>query len=344
MKIIETHFAWVFLTGRYALKLKKAVRRGRMDYRSVAARRRICRDELILNRRLAPTVYLGVLPVVRARNGTLTLGKAGRDRGRIVDWMVAMRRLRAGRMLDRALLAGSVRTEDLVRVAARLSRFFEFAVRQTMSAEHYVERLSARITQDRLDLCASDLGLDSRLIAEIAGRQLAFLAEQGECVGARAQYLIDGHGDLRPEHIYLGSRSEDPCVIDCLEFDAELRWLDPAEEMAFLALECRLLGAARAARILLRQYCAATLEPPSEALLDFYTSLSAMTRAKLAAWHLREPSYAPQATVWRARAQRYLGQAYRSSQRALHRPTLQQRRERLPGQYTLDCLTEQRRD
>ena len=78
-------------------------------------------------------------------------------------------------------------------------------------------------------------------------------------------------------------------MIDCLEFDSDLRWVDPAEEIAFLALECRKLGAGAVARALVAHYRASTLTPPDAALMDFYTSQSAMTRAKLAAWHVRDP-------------------------------------------------------
>jgi aminoglycoside phosphotransferase family enzyme len=146
--------------------------------------------------------------------------------------------------------------------------------------------------------------------------QLAFLTEHEASIGARAEYLIDGHGDLRPEHVYLGSDSEGPCVIDCLEFDAALRWLDPAEEMTFLALECRMLGARTLSAALLARYRAASLAPPDDPLMDFYTSQSALTRAKLAAWHLRDPEIARRAPAWRARAQRYLLMAARYVLRA----------------------------
>jgi len=130
--------------------------------------------------------------------------------------------------------------------------------------------------------------------------------------------LIDGHGDLRPEHVYLGSETQRPCVIDCLEFDPQLRWLDPGEEMAFLAMECRMLGARALSRALLARYRSATLTPPDSSLMDFYTSQSALTRAKLAAWHLHDPEFARHAAAWRARVQRYLLMAARSISRANH--------------------------
>jgi aminoglycoside phosphotransferase family enzyme len=354
IEVIETHFAWIFLTDLHAYKLKKPIRRGRMDYTTVRARRRACFDELRLNRRLARTVYLEVVPLKRTRDGTIALGGGGP--GRVVDWVVKMRRLPAARMLDRAIVERTVRKGDLHAVAAMLIHFFAGAARQPISGPAYIEHLSKRIAQNQRDLSASDLALDKHLVAEVAGLQNAFLVRHGMQVGARGEQLIDGHGDLRAEHVYLGSESDAPGVIDCLEFDSRLRWLDPAEEMAFLAVECRLLGGGAAARTLLSCYRAGTARPASSELIDFYASQSAMTRAKLAAWHLRDPAFAQHAVSWRARAQsyllmaaRYIRRASRKSQPDLSRsgsalgfggPLLQQGRDRLPGQHAPDGFAE----
>jgi aminoglycoside phosphotransferase family enzyme len=314
VEVLETHFAWIFLTDTHAYKLKKSVLRGSMDYRTIAARRRVCCDEVILNRRLAPDSYLAVVPITRASDGTLALGRTGH--GRIVDWVVKMHRLPANRMLDHAIIERRVNQQDVRVLVARLTGFFAAAVRQPMIAGRYIEHLAARAAQNQRDLCSPDLGLNHRLVTRITGMQLAFLTEHQAAVGARAEHLIDGHGDLRPEHVYLGSDSDGPCVIDCLEFDAGLRWLDPAEEIAFLALECRMLGARALSRTLLKRYRAATRTPPDVGTMDFYMSHCALTRAKLAAWHLRDPEIARHAPAWRARAQRYLLAAARYIRRA----------------------------
>src|ERR1039458_9311839 len=98
IEVIETHFAWVFLTPARAYKLKKPVRYRSMDYRTLARRERGCRNEIRLNRRLARSAYLGVVPVVLRKDGSLGLGRGER----IVDWVVKMRRLAARRMRARA--------------------------------------------------------------------------------------------------------------------------------------------------------------------------------------------------------------------------------------------------
>jgi aminoglycoside phosphotransferase family enzyme len=313
VEVVETHFAWVFLTKNQAYKLKKPVLQDCMDYRTIDARERGCRNELRLNRRLAASVYLGVVPITRTPDGMM-LGRHGE--APIVDWLVRMRRLPARRMLDRAISERVVRASDLERLGLKLTRFFDQAPERPMSATRYVARLRERTRQNGRDLRAPDLPLNKDRVEKLTALQLAFLGKHAELLGARATLLIDGHGDLRPEHLYLGSNTDEPCVIDCLEFNADLRWLDPAEEMAFLTLECCRLQANTVARVILSRYRQSTRNPPSDALMSFYMSQRATTRAKLAAWHVRDPRFARRAALWTSRAESYLADAARYIRRA----------------------------
>jgi len=329
VEVIETHFAWVFLTEQHAWKLKKPVARASMNYLTIAARRRACLNELTLNRRLAPHVYLGVLPVTRSGN-RLYLG--ARSGARVLDWVVQMRRLCAGRMLDGAIRGGAVRPQDLAAVAAILTRFFDNAAPRPTGGLGYIKRLEQRILRDLHELSAPDLGLDSAVVARVAGRQRKFLSQNADLIGARGACLIDGHGDLRPEHVFLGHDTEPACVIDCLEFDSDLRWLDPAEEVARLAVESRYMGSGWVARELISHYSATSLNAPPRSLIDFYMSLGALNRAKLAAWHLRDPQFASRTLHWQACARDYIeaGAGYVRDALAARTcgPTIEQRGER----------------
>lgn len=337
VEVIETHFAWVFLTRRYAYKMKKPMRQARMDYRALASRRRGCRNEIRLNRRLAPTVYLGVVPLSRTRDGALRIGRGVK----VVEWLIKMRRLPAERMLDRVIAEGGP-PPQLEALAAVLAAFFRDAQPRPMTGRAYRERLRARTLQNVRELHAPDLGLNRRRIDAVRGVQLEFLS-RAEVLAARGRTLVEWHGDLRPEHICLG---EPPCVIDALEFDRELRRLDPAEEMAFLALECIRLGAAALAEALLQRYCKALPDDVPDALILFYMSQRAATRALIAAWHVRDPQF-PRHRPWIARANSYLADALRYGRRAVReleskrassvarsqRPMLQQRSDRLARQH-----------
>jgi aminoglycoside phosphotransferase family enzyme len=302
---IETHFAWVFLAGDRAYKLKKPVRQASTDYRTLAHRERACRAELELNRRLAPCVYLRVMPLAVSRTGLLSSGAGAR----VVDWLVEMVRLPAARMLDRAIQDGTVAERDIERLIERLAAFFSRTQRRPMSDSAYLARLQRQVQCNGRELHAADLGLGRFEVERVVQSQLAFLARQAEVLSGRGARLLDGHGDLRPEHVFLGTRRQDPCVIDCVEFDADLRRLDPAEEIAFLALECARLGAADLAAELPARYARTTGDPVPRALIHFYMSRRAAVRAKIAAWHLRDKALAGQSHKWRSRAYSYLEDA-----------------------------------
>ena len=119
--------------------------------------------------------------------------------------------------------------------------------------------------------------------------------------------IVEGHGDLRPEHVCLHPRI---AVIDCLEFSRELRIIDAVDEVGFLALECERLGAPELGRILLRAYIENTGDSPAVALLGFYQSFRAALRARIAIRHLNEEKFRYSAE-WRRRALDYLDLAQR---------------------------------
>ncbi len=118
--------------------------------------------------------------------------------------------------------------------------------------------------------------------------------------------VFDAHGDLRPEHVFL---TMEPQIIDCLEISAELRQLDSAAEVAFLALECERLGHAGLAARIIDLYRQHSRDDVSDELLGFYRASRAFARAKLAAWRLEEDLPPEAAAHWRARTQWYLDAA-----------------------------------
>jgi aminoglycoside phosphotransferase family enzyme len=245
----------------------------------------------------------------RRRDGTLTLS----GRGRIVEWLVVMRRLPAARMLDVALRARTVDAEDVRRIASTLARFFTSATARGLSAARYRRRLEDRISVNARELLARELALDRHRIEPVIDIQRRYVERAGAILAGRAARLRDGHGDLRPEHVNLGPPL---CVIDCLEFAADFRRLDPAEEIAFLALECARLGAGELASAIVQQYGRLSHDRVPESLLCFYMSQRAVTRAKITAWHLRDPQYTSRRR-WVVRANSYLDDALRYARLAL---------------------------
>lgn len=295
----ETHMSWVFLTDALAYKLKKPVRYLFLDYSTIEARRINCEAEIRLNRRLAPDVYLETVPLGIDRSGRLCLGG-----GRPVDWLVKMRRLGDGGALDRAIRANAVTQTDIHRLGAKLGVFYRHAPRMDISPESYRRRFSDDISFTRRTLLRARYALSAAAVRDVALALRRYLKEHGERLDQRVVEgrIMEGHGDLRPEHVYLGP---DPIITDCLEFNLELRTVDPADELAYLVMECEREGAMLVGPWLLRAYREATGDRPPPDLLAFYKCHRAFLRARIAIAHLDEPSVADP-EKWRARTWSYL--------------------------------------
>jgi aminoglycoside phosphotransferase family enzyme/predicted kinase len=296
---IETHQSWVFLTERHAYKLKKPVQTEYVDLRDVSSRRRNCNDEVRLNRRLSEDVYLAAVPLAKDAAGDLTFGQDDA----VVEWLVKMRRLPADRMLDWLILKGATRRADVAALVRRLCAFYGQCPPTRIAPAAYRQHFTDGIAAYRRELCRAAYGLSVERVDRISALQLAYLSH-AETFDARVSEgrIVEGHGDLRPEHICLEA---EPQIIDCLEFSRSLRTLDTIDELGFLALECERLGAPSIGAQILDAYRAQTGDAAPAALVDFYQSYRACVRAVLAILHLRGPTpHVPD--KWRGRANEYL--------------------------------------
>lgn len=296
----ETHMSWVFLLDTCVYKLKKPVRSDCLDFRSLAARHFYCQEELRLNRRLAPGVYLGLVSLNVDGFGHLELGGSGEP----VDWLVRMRRLPGPRMLDALIGRGALREDDLGRLAATLAAFYLALPPEYPDPADFRARLCLHIENDAAGLESGPGALPPALVRPVAAAQLAMIDRLADALDARIRdgRIVEGHGDLRPEHICL-----EPAVsiIDCLEFARALRVLDVADELAFLALECERLGAPAAGASLLERFWRLSGHRPPPALVSFYKSYRSTSRGHIALRHLDEPRLR-HSGHWRQRAIEYL--------------------------------------
>lgn len=299
---VQTHMSWVFLIEQHAYKLKKPIRYNGIDFTTSALRRSNCKEEVRLNHRLAPDVYLGVVPLTRGPNGELALNGSGEP----VDWLVEMRRLPAEHMLDVILAESRAAGEEpaIRAAAAHLARFYVNAPTEAVSGSDYRRRLSDGVHRDVRELSQPRYGLPHGRIDRLAEAQQVYLEKSAVVFERRidAGHIVDGHGDLRPEHICV---RPGPAIIDCLEFSKELRVVDPADELAFLVLECERLGDARVGQWFLETYRNVTGDEPPASLLHFYRVYRALRRATLAARHLDDPTVT-EPERFAARARHYL--------------------------------------
>jgi aminoglycoside phosphotransferase family enzyme len=315
VEAVETHMSWVFLTDRHAYKLKKPVRHAFLDFSTLAARKARCEDELRLNRRLAPDVYLDMVALTADASGRLALAGDGAP----VEWLVKMHRLPRDRMLDVALARGEVRDEQIAALAEVLAGFYQSLPPIAMSLAEYRDRLVRDIEACRTELGDRSHGLPGDSFAATADTLIAFVARESNLLEARlaAGRIVEGHGDLRPEHVCLLER---PVVIDCLEFNREFRVLDVADELAYLAMECARLGAQGVGEAILAACCERMGDRVPQRLLRFYCGYRALVRAKIATWHTRDATPG-EIEKWRTRARQYLALAAAYAQEADARRT-----------------------
>jgi aminoglycoside phosphotransferase family enzyme len=300
VEVVETHMSWVFLTDTYAYKLKKPVRYDYLDFSTLEARRRNCTEEVRLNRRLAANVYYGTVPLTIAPQGTWQLAGSGEP----IEWLVKMRRLPAERMLDQAIAHHAVHQTEVRRVVALLVRFYTQTPPVAITPAVYRRRLAEDVRATGRELALPAYALPATQIESITMAQVAILEHEANLFDARvrAGRIIEAHGDLRPDHICL---TDEPVIIDCLEFNRDLRVLDTVSELTFLALECERLGAPDVGHLILQTYCETTGDRAPERLLTFYKRYHACVRAQLALWHLKEPNVRD-TTPWTRKAKHYL--------------------------------------
>jgi aminoglycoside phosphotransferase family enzyme len=278
----ETHMSHVFLAGDRVYKLKKPVRFPYLDFSTLAKREKVCRAEVKLNRRLASDVYRGVTPLVLSEQGFAIGGQ-----GEIVDWLVVMNRLDDSQMLDNVIRERRLHRWQLDRLVEVLLRFYRRAKPVLIAPAAHLAELWRGLAYNRRILLDPRLGLPSGFVRHIDAVQRRFVTERAGLLAERVRrrWIVDGHGDLRAEHIYLG----DPVrIIDCLEFNARLRMVDPFDEIAFLCLECERLGAAWAGEYLRRRIARMLHDGHCDELFIFYRCYRAMLRARLSIAHLLE--------------------------------------------------------
>jgi len=301
----ETHMSWVFFVGDRVYKLKKPVRFSYLDFSTPAQRRAACLAEFRLNRRLAPDVYLEVAELTAGADGLAINGA-----GEAVDWLVVMRRLDETKMLDDRL-ANHVQNRELDQLTAVLARFYRRTRRVRVAPAKHLADWRAALAENRRVLFDPCLGLPPGLVRRVDAAQRRFLRRSSGLLAKRAREgrILDAHGDLRPEHIWLGGQVK---IIDCLEFSALLRANDPMDEIAFLDLECEQLGAPEAGWRLRHRLARALHDPAPEALYRFYRAYRATMRARLSIAHMLEPN--PRTPEkWPAQARAYLASALRDS-------------------------------
>jgi len=293
-RVIETHISFVILAGAHAWKIKKAVDLGFLDFSTLARRHRFCREELRLNRRLAPTLYLDVVAVC----GTPQDPHLG-EPGPVLEYAVYMARFPDDEQLDRVLSRGALDPDACRQIARQVAAFHAGAPR-ARAATPYGALTAVRAPMmenfEQLAACvptalsrATLNALRTWTRAELDRRRGALRSRK------RAGHVRECHGDLHLAN--MAWHHDELVVFDCIEFSPDLRWIDTASDLAFLLMDLDHRAQPTLAAHVLNTYLAHTGDYDALAVIDLYRVYRALVRAKVACIRARQSPGTPDAAA-----------------------------------------------
>lgn len=324
VEIRQTHISAVFLAGDCVYKVKKPVAPGFLDFTTLDQRLFYCQEEVRLNRRLAPQIYLGVVPIVATAQGV----RVEAD-GEPIEWAVKMRRLpEKGTLLER-VLRDEVSEKLIEALARRIAHFHQAAERNDRIASHGRYAAVAEAIGDvlkRTEVQATPALSESiwRRIREQFSTTLQRLEPVIEDRALRG-IVCEGHGDLHLDHVYVleDEQVTELVIIDCIEFNERLRCLDPVADMAFTVMDLAFRGRRDLAQVFSRVYFEEAGDAEGKSLLALYVAYRAAVRGMvegLLAGESEVPEH--QRSAARLRAQAYWRLALGELETPRQRPAL----------------------
>ena len=335
---IDTHASIVFLAGSFAYKVKRAVKYPFLDFSTLARRHQACQNELRINRRTAPDLYLDLVPITLTSDGLLLLGGAGEA----VEWALRMRRFDQANLYDRMAVEGRLEVSAMPPLASAIAAFHAIADRWLTPAQAVLPLEFVLAENDAVLAANADLfpPLEARALTQSSGDALAALSP---LLAARASggYVRHCHGDLHLRNIV--EIEGKPVLFDAIEFDDSLATIDVLYDLAFLLMDLGKRGLTAHANEVLNAYLdeeGSTGNLLGLAALPLFLSMRAMIRAKVELLRAgkadkgeaRDAGAGGGARLFRARAQLRCARRSRAAHR--HWRTIGQRKVR---RWAADC-------
>ena len=285
-ELIETHASWVILTGTIAYKIKKTVNLGFLDFSTLEKRRFCCEEELRLNRRLAPEIYLGLAPVFGSPEEPKWTGS-----GQAIEYAVKMAQFPQEAQLDRALASGNLHPHHIDAFARLIACFHQrIAVAGTDQSYGDLNHIQKPAQDNFLQIRKHFL--EGKLLESLAeledwtrtglnALKPVFLRRKSE------GYIRECHGDLHLRN--LAWINDTPVVFDCIEFNPDLRWIDVISDAAFLVMDLQDRRRPEMAHRFLNRYLEHTGDYCGLRVMPFYLTYRALVRAKVNAILTRQP-------------------------------------------------------
>ncbi len=292
IELVQTQMSFLFLTGDYVYKVKKPVDLGYLDYTTLEKRRFFCRQELELNRRLCPDVYLAVVPITMSLRGAKRRGNLLylEGEGKAMEYAVKMRQLPQERMMDVLLGQGQVTQGMVAILAEKLAGFHQKAKTSPEIAafgklDTIRQNCEENFAQTEKYIGAS---IPARKYEQIKSYTNNFINSNSSLFGKRVREdkIRDCHGDLHAAHICF---VDDICIYDCIEFNDRFRYCDVASELAFLAMDLDRYQRADLSKHFVNAYVELNRDKELLQLLNFYKCYRAYVRGKVESFKLDDP-------------------------------------------------------
>ena len=283
--LVQTQMSFIFLTGDYVYKVKKAVNLGYLDYTTLERRKHFCHQEVILNRRLCPEVYLDVVAISQENGKFFIEGKR-----EAIEYAVKMRQLPQQRTMDNLLRNNQVTKEMIARVAQRMAEFHQSA--ETNEEISGFGDLSIVVTNTEENFTQTEKYIGVSIPREkydaIKSYTQDFINNNASLFGQRMQKgkIRDCHGDLHAAHVCF---TDSICVFDCIEFNDRFRYSDVTSEIAFLAMDLDYHGRPDLSQHFVATYQKISGDTEMGQLIDFYKCYRAYVRGKVESFKLDDP-------------------------------------------------------
>jgi uncharacterized protein len=278
VRAIQTHISWVFIASRFVFKVKKPVNLGFLDFSALEKRQHFCQREIELNRRLCPKIYLGVVPIYITASGF-----SFEAQGEIVEYAVKMRELPHGWFLSELLEKNLLAEKEINRVISTLHRFYQSET-PTPEIEQWGTPEKLKISTD--ENFAQVEPFVGKTISSAAFEAIRHFTNRFYIVNEslfheriQQHRILDCHGDLHLDHIHL--TPEGTTIFDCIEFNDRFRFIDVANDLAFLAMDFDFKGRRDLGNLLLRNAARELDDAGMLKVANFYKCYRAFVRGKV---------------------------------------------------------------
>lgn len=294
-KVIETHISYILLTGRYAYKFKKPVNLGFLDFSTLEKRKFYCEEEIRLNRRLAPGIYMDVVAIT----GDEHYPRFGGE-GTVLEYAVKMVQFSEADEMERVLQQGRLRQRHIDSLAVSIAAFHLDIASTGTDTQYGSPELNRRYTMENFAHIRPVLKKERAYGKRLDKLEQWTIAELGRLDGVfkkRKQqgFVRECHGDLHVGNIAIHDGV--PVIFDCIEFNPELHWIDTMSEVAFLIMDLDARGRGEFGRRFLNRYLELTGDYAGLAVLRFYLVYRALVRCKIACIRLGQPDLSRQGGV-----------------------------------------------